>query len=142
MPAPLAAPAIHDAAVAAVFADYPLQLRKPLLALRELIFSAAAETPGVGGIVESLKWGQPAYLPVKPRVGTTIRIGRLKADPDSYAASFHCQTTLVDDFRSQFGNAFRFEGNRAILLSAKQTPDEARLRSCFARALSYHLTSK
>ena len=41
-----------------------------------------------------------------------------------------------------FGSTFTFEGNRAILLSAAQQPDEVALRSCVAMALSYHVNRK
>lgn len=132
------APHIADPAVAAVFEAYPARVRTSLLVLRDLILTTAEQTPGVGAITETLKWGQPAYLPVKPRIGTTVRIDRVKSDDAAYAIYFHCQTTLIDDFRSMFANTFTFEGNRAILLSAGQRPDEAALRRCVAMALTYH----
>jgi hypothetical protein len=60
--------------VEAVFAQYPDQVRERLLALRDLIFDTASHTKGVGEIEETLKWGQPSYLTIKPKSGTTIRI--------------------------------------------------------------------
>jgi hypothetical protein len=78
-----------DPAVAKVFAAYPSALRPALLALRGLIFEAADAQLGTGGLIETLKWGQPAYLPVKPRTGTTVRIDAVKSDPERYAAYFH-----------------------------------------------------
>jgi hypothetical protein len=79
-----------DPAVAKVFAAYPPVLRPALLALRTLIFGMADAQLGKGGLIETLKWGQPAYLPVKPRTGTTLRIDAVKGDPDRYAVYFHC----------------------------------------------------
>ena len=128
-----------DPAVAAIFGSYPATVRGPLLAVRALILATAAQTPGVGAVVETLKWGQPAYLPAQPHIGTTIRIDRLKTDAAGYAVFFHCQTRLVDDFRKIFRETFAFEGNRAILLSAREAVDEAALCHCFELALTYHL---
>ena len=83
-----------DAEVEAVFAAYPTGLRSDLLALRRLIFEAAAETEAVGPLVESLKWRQPAYRSAKANFGTTVRIDAVKGKP-SYAMFVHCRTTLV-----------------------------------------------
>jgi hypothetical protein len=65
--------------------------------------------------VETLKWGEPAYLPKKARVGTTVRINAVKGSADRYGAYFHCQTTLLESFRHLYPDAFTYEGSRAIL---------------------------
>ena len=62
-------------AVAQAFEACPAPLGANLLALRELIFRTAAETPGVGEIEETLKWGEPAYVTTASKSGSTIRIG-------------------------------------------------------------------
>ena len=68
-----------------------------LLSIRDLIFKVAADTDGVGEIVETLKWGQPSYLTVRPKSGSTVRLGVSK---DGRPALFcHCQTTLVREYR-------------------------------------------
>ncbi len=85
--------------VKAAFDAYPTRLRAGLLGLRQLIFATARETEAVGTLVETLKWGQPAYLPSKPRIGTTVSIDALKSSEPKYAMFFHCQTTLVATFR-------------------------------------------
>ncbi|NNL73969.1 MAG: hypothetical protein HKP29_11450, partial [Silicimonas sp.] len=77
--------------VEAVFDTYPVAARTCLMAARAVIFEAA-ETAGVGPLRETLKWGQPAYLPEAPRTGTTVRMG---LDGGAPAVLFHCQTTLV-----------------------------------------------
>jgi hypothetical protein len=74
-----------DPEVAAVFEAYSPALRRRLLHLRALIFAAAADLPGTGGLVETLKWGQPAYLTVKPKTGSTIRIDAFGGRDESYA---------------------------------------------------------
>jgi hypothetical protein len=110
-----------------------------LLALRELILEAAEVTPRIGPVSETLKWGQPAYLPARPRVGTTVRIDGLKGRDDAIGLYFHCQTSLVSTFRELYPDMGEFQGNRAIVLSVDRTLPEDAVRHCAAMALTYHL---
>lgn len=128
-----------DPAVKAAFDAYPPALRAPLLKLRSIILETAAETDGVGKVVETLKWGEPAYLPAKPRVGTTVRINALKGTRDKYALFVNCQTTLIETYRERYGDQLAFEGNRAIVFSAGKKLPEKALKHCVALALTYHL---
>ena len=128
-----------DRSVKAAIGAHPKATRDTLLALRKLILATAAETEGVGAVVETLKWGEPAYLPKTPRIGTTVRINALKGSPDKVAVFFHCQTNLVPSFRERYPDVFEFHGNRAIVLPvAKALPAKA-LKHCIAMALTYHL---
>lgn len=136
----LAAAWIDAPEVRAFFDGRPQPLRDALLELRRLILTTAAETPGVGPLVETLKWGEPAYRPKAPRTGTTVRINAVKGAPDQYAAYFHCQTTLVESFRLLYPDQFRFEGDRALILPLGATVPEAAFRHCVALALTYHLS--
>ena len=135
-------PRFDDLGVEAVFAAYPLGLRKRLLTLRQMIFRSAAETEGVGDLAETLKWHQPAYRPVQPKIGSTIRIDGLKGEPNKFAMLFHCQTTLVSTFREIYPNKFAFQGNRAILFRLDDPIPEDALQHCIAMALTYHLRSR
>jgi hypothetical protein len=130
-----------DARVAAVFKDYPPDLRTRLMALRELVFDTAAATPGVGRLDETLKWGQPSYLTAESGSGTTVRIDRLK-NRDGYAIYFHCQSGLVDQFRTIYPDTFTYEGKRAIVLAAKDRVPTRALGHCIALALTHHLRKK
>ena len=125
--------------VMAVFEDFPPALRGRLLTLRHLILAAAAETDGVGPLIETLKWGQPSYLPAKPRIGGTVRIGTLRARRSDGAVFFHCQTRLIETFRELYPDAFSYAGNRAIIVPADRPIPEAAFRHCVALALTYHL---
>ena len=54
-------------------------------------------------------------------------------DPDATLAKFfNCQTTLVFEFRDIFPGVFGYDGNRALLLPAKEAVDEVALRKCFS----------
>ena len=65
----------EDAAVLAAYEAFPAAVRQKLLDVREILLATAANTPGVGEIEETLKWGEPAYLTHRPKSGSTIRLG-------------------------------------------------------------------
>ncbi|PSL17516.1 DUF1801 domain-containing protein [Shimia abyssi] len=130
-------PKFANANVAAAFAAYPDAERARLMYLRKLIFETAAETPGVGHLEETLKWGQPAYLTPKTKSGSTIRLGLPKSG--GYALYAHCQTTIISDFAGQFSTDFTIEGNRGVHFSTNEPPPEAPLRALIRSALTYHL---
>lgn len=125
-------------AVAGVLGQYPAPIRRRLLQVRDLIFTVAAETEGVGPLTETLKWGEPAYLAEVSRIGTTIRLGVSKSAPDQCAVFFNCQTTLIDTFRAHFANDFAFEGQRALLIPATGPLRREPLALCLRAALTYH----
>ena len=89
-------------------------------------------------IVETLKWGQPAYLTARPRTGTTLRIDAVKGSPDRYAMFVNCKTTLMDSYRLLYPDAFHYEGQRAVIFSTGSPPPEAALKHLIALALTYH----
>lgn len=108
------------------------------MALRELIFETAAATPGVGLLEETLKWGEPAYVTSQSKSGTTVRVAWKQSNPTQYAMYFHCQTHLIETFRSLFPSELRFEGNRAIVFHDSQIVPVDALAICIAAALTYH----
>jgi hypothetical protein len=129
--------AFGDPAVKAVFAGYEPKMRAQLMALREMIF-AAAENARVGPLNETLKWGQPAYRPLKAKTGTTVRLDALRNTKGGYALFVPCSTTLIATFREHYARDFVFEGKRAIIFSADGKVPEKALKHCIAMALTYH----
>lgn len=105
-----------DPAAAAHFAAYPSAVRRRMLTLRQLVFDTAARLSQVGGLQETLKWGQPAYVTAQTKSGSTLRMDWSSKQPGRYALYVHCQTDLVERFRRMFPNDFVFEGNRALVL--------------------------
>jgi hypothetical protein len=124
----------------AVFKAYPPPAKAKLLALRRLIFDTAKTTKGVGRIEEALKWGQPSYLTPETKSGSTVRIDHVAGK--QVAIYFHCQTDLVATFRELYPDKWSYGGNRCILLSVEDKPDETALRHCIALALTYHLNKR
>jgi len=128
----------HNASVARAFAAYPPKLRRKLLAVRKLIFDTAAATEGVGELEETLKWGEPAYVTSKSKSGSTVRIDWKRANPSQYAVYFHCQTNLIETFRTLFPSEFRYVGNRAIVFEESDVVPIDTLAFCISAALTYH----
>jgi Domain of unknown function (DU1801) len=127
---------VRDPAVAAVFNGYPPKALTTLMALRKLIFATAADK-GVGELEETLKWGEPAYV-TKSGSGSTVRLGWKAARPNEVAIYFHCQTSLVETFRTLFPTELRYEGNRAIVFDQDAKVPTEVLGFCIAAALTYH----
>ena len=123
--------------IAAVFDKAPDRARARLVEMRAAIYQAA-EAADVSPLQETLKWGEPAYLPQKPRVGTTLRIGWSPKRPDEVSLYVPCQTTLVDVYRARFPDEFRYEGNRGVHLSAAGPYAEAAFEQLASLALTYH----
>ena len=136
-------PADMDETVARAYREFPVAVQSKLLQLRKLIYRTAVGNSDIGPIVETLKWSQPAYLPEKPRVGTTIRLGYREDTPDKIQMFVHCQTTLVDTYRTILSDEstehLRLEGNRAIVIARKPALPKAPLALCIEAALTYHL---
>ncbi|CAN5686667.1 DUF1801 domain-containing protein [soil metagenome] len=127
--------------VAAKFSGYPSHVRPKLLALRELIFQAAATAECAGEIEESLKWGEPAYA-TRNKSGSTVRIDWKKKDPDHFAMYFNCQTNLLETFRTIFPNDFKFEGNRALVFALEDKVPKDSLAMCIVASLTYHVKKR
>ena len=125
--------------VAATFAGFPDPVQSRLRDLRRLIFDVAAADKAIGPVVETLKWGEPAYLTQASKSGSTIRLGRVKSAPEDCALFFNCRTSLVEEFRAQFPDEFRVDKNRAVILRNDQPLPAEAVRICLGRALTYHL---
>jgi len=131
--------AIKSPEVSAVFNTYSQEVRERLLQLRQLILDIASRTDGVGELEETLKWGQPSYLTLKTKSGSTIRIDHVKSIEGQYAIYFNCKTNLVAAFKRIYPNIFNIEGNRAIHFNVKEDIPQEELSFCISLALTYHL---
>jgi Domain of unknown function (DU1801) len=131
-----------DPAVAEKFKRYAPDQRDQLLQLREIIFDAARDTPGVGKLTEALRWDQPSYLTAETGSGSTIRIDAVKDAPDKIAMYFHCQSGLVEHFRELYGDRLTLAGKRAIVFDKHSKLPEKMIAHCAALALTHHLRKK
>lgn len=121
--------------VTTLLASYPKKARQRLLSLRGLILDCANENPEIGTINETLKWGEPSYL---CKDGSTLRIDWKEKSPQQYAMYFHCQSRLVETFKELYGDAFHYEGNRAIVFQLDEPIPDEKLKHCILLSLTYH----
>jgi hypothetical protein len=122
-----------------LFNAYPANIKKKLLELRALIFQVAQDEKAIGLLEETLRWGQPSYITSVTKSGSTIRIDQYKKSLDHYAIYFHCQTSLVENFRFMFGDLLEYEGNRALIFNVKKPIPKKIVSQCIKIALTYHL---
>ncbi len=119
---------------APVFARASERQRVSMTALRELVQNVAAEVEA-GPLTETLKWGQPSWLTEATGAGTTLRMGTV--DADRVALFVHCQTDLVDRYRTQFPEVFEYDGTRAVIVPPDTDWPEVPLRAVIGQALTY-----
>lgn len=129
-----------DPSVKAVFDGFPDDIKTMALSLRSLIFDVAADTPQVGRLEETLRWGQPSYLTPETKSGSTLRIGSAKGGGCALFA--HCATDLISTYAAMFHDCERIEGNRAVIFKdvSEIVPD--RLCLLIYHGLTYHLKDK
>ena len=124
-------------AVKAAFEAFPPDSYAMALTLRDLIFSVAWDTPEVGQIEETMKWGQPSYLTPETKSGSTLRIGVPKQGGAALFA--HCATDIIATYASTFPGTDQIEGNRAVIFTTAHDIVPMRLRLLIYHALTYHL---
>ena len=133
---------IKDPRVVEVFKGYSPRFRKKLLELRKLILEVSEGIDAIDELVETLKWGQPSYVPKKKNVGTAVRIHWLKSKPNQYGVYFNCNTKLIFRIRKKFGNQFNYEGTRALVFQEDDQIPVKALKECISMALTYHRDKK
>lgn len=132
------APLRSEAAAETLFAHHPAPLSQALLALRAIILQAGSVLDERGGLLETTKWGQLSFLPNRPKIGSTLRIDG-EAEPTlSVSLYVHCQTRLIDMFRTRFPE-LTYIGNREVRFDARQPLPEAVIGELARTALTYHL---
>ncbi len=109
-------------------------------ALRQIVHNVARRAE-IGTLTETLKWGQPSWLPATPRVGSTLRCDWHETAPDRLSLYVHCQTTLAETMHTLYPDAFTYEGNRALHIALDHPLPEAAIDHCALLTLTYHRKS-
>lgn len=92
---------------------WPDTVQTRLTEMRTL-FHEVARKAEIGPLEESLKWGQPAWRPRKPRTGSTLRMGWTPAQPDRIALFVDCKTDLAARFGAVFPDTCHNDGRREL----------------------------
>lgn len=118
---------------------YPSGVKSQMMALRDLVHDTAKATPEIDQLEETLKWNEPSFI---TPIGSTLRMDWKEKTPDQYQLYFQCSTRLVETFRLIYGDLFKYENNRAIILDLNQEIPESELKQCIRATLTYHTAKK
>lgn len=92
---------------------WPNDARSAFEQIRAVILRSAQQAD-VGALCESLKWGQPAWRPVRPRQGSTLRLMWQDNAPQSLALFVDCKTSLSATMQDIYPTVFKYEKQRAL----------------------------
>ena len=129
----------QDTSIKDKYFSYPLNAKKILLEVRELIFVTANKTKGVGKIQECLKWNEPSFVTFETKSGSTFRIDWKAKDPENIHFYVNCQTKLISIYKEIYQNDFEFEGNRCVKLPINKRIPKRKLSKMIEIALTYNL---
>ncbi|MEX0312474.1 MAG: hypothetical protein AB3N17_19780 [Tateyamaria sp.] len=105
--------------------------------MRTLVYEVAAAAD-VGPLDESLKWGQPAWRPQRPRVGSTLRVDWSPATPDRLMSFVDCKTDLAAQMETRFPGQFHNDGRRALGFDLHRPLDDDAVWQLAHLTLTYH----
>lgn len=112
----------------------PDELRGRLDRLREIVHEVAADE-NAAPVIEELKWGQPSFRSPHGIESTPIRLGW--TDDGDAALLTHCRSRVIPEFRAAFGDRFRYDGTRAVLLGPDDDVDAPEIADLVRHALTY-----
>lgn len=118
-----------------LYPKYSALEKQKLTEMQNLIHKVADESDIE--ISEGVKWGQLSFATPN---GTPIRIDKFS---DTQIALFvHCQTRLIENWRSLFSDTLHFSKNRAIIIDLNEPLPEEQLKICIDQAFNYHLKNR
>ncbi|WP_458326092.1 DUF1801 domain-containing protein [Roseobacter sp. A03A-229] len=123
--------------IATSMSHWPQPAQARFATLRQIVHSVANRAE-IGALTETLKWGQPSWLPAGPRIGSTLRCDWHDTEPDRLSLYVHCQTTLAETMRNLYPDAFTYEANRALHMYLRQPLPHDALDHCAFLTLTYH----
>ncbi len=117
--------------------NWPANAQKHFARTRCIVHDIA-ETADIGALDEALKWGQPAWRPKRPRVGSTLRVDWSPTTPDRLLAFVDCKTDLAQQMDTRFPGQFHNDGRRALGFALNTPLDEDAVWQLAHLTLTYH----
>lgn len=118
--------------LADVWQNWPAPAKDMANEIRALFLEAA---PSGRPLVESLKWGEPAWRP--KRGGTTLRLAWDPAFPDRLGCFAHCQTDLMQRLESLHPKALDYLPPRVAYVDVTRDLPQKALRDLADMAFTY-----
>ena len=120
-----------------VIASWPADAQRMAWDCRTL-FQAVATDIDAGPLTESLKWGQPAWRPRRPRTGSTLRMGWSPAYPTQLSLFVDCKTDLAVRMQSLYPALPGNDGRREIRLDLDTPLPAQAVSHLAAMTFAYH----
>ncbi|MEP3947552.1 hypothetical protein [Ascidiaceihabitans sp.] len=120
----------------AILQRWPTAAQNHFNDLRTIVHSAAKDADV--DLLETTKWNEPAWLPSKPRIGSTLRSCWHPKHADALGLFLNCNSTLPETMRTLYPDTFTFEGKRSIWLPLDAPLPEDPLHHCATLTLTYH----
>jgi hypothetical protein len=106
------------------------------------LFLRVADQTGTAPLDESLKWGQPAWRPRRPRTGSTLRMGWTAARPDALALYVDCKTDLAARMATLYPDLPLNDGRRHLGIALDAPLPRPALEHLAAMTFCYHLRGR
>ena len=123
--------------LATAVAHWPEPAQLAFLHIRRIVLIAARDLPDLS-LIETLKWGQPSWLPDRPRQGATLRAAWQAKRPDDIGLFVNCNTTLAETMRALYPADFSYEGRRGLYVALAAPLPEQAIAHCAVLTLTYH----
>ncbi len=105
--------------------SWPDAAQQSLLTCRQMFHDIAAKA-AIGPLEESLKWGQPAWRPKKPRTGSTLRMDWSPKYPTHLSLFVDCKTDLAARIQNLYPTFPQNDGRRHLAFPlAAPLPEQA-----------------
>lgn len=123
------------------FALWPDIVQQGAMHVRTVCWDVAkaAET---GPLDESLKWGQPAWRPRKPRIGSTLRLGWRGDAPDHLDLYVDCKTDIAARVTDAFPDVFDSDKRRRLTIALDRDLPTDALWHLVHQTLTYHRSKR
>lgn len=125
------------APVLAAIAQWSSAAQQTAWTCRSLFLQTALEND-TGPIEESLKWGQPAWRPQRPRMGSTLRMFWVPATPDLLSLYVDCKTDLAARMHDLYPDLAVNDGRRQLGISLQDPLPEQALSHLAQMTFTYH----
>ncbi|NNE53876.1 MAG: DUF1801 domain-containing protein [Sulfitobacter sp.] len=106
------------------------------------LFHGIAQERGVGPLQESLKWGQPAWRPAKPRTGSTLRMDWNEGTPDRLNLFVDCKTDLAARMDDLYPDLAFNDGRRHLAIGLGDPLPEQALAHLAEMTFCYHIARR
>lgn len=105
------------------------------------IYHDTASDLGIGALDETLKWQQPSWRPVRPRTGSTLRMGWDPQLPERLAFFVDCKTDLASRMRDIYSDFGENDGQRKISADLTRPLPQDAISHLAHMTFSYHLSA-